>query len=79
MPRLEYLSGVVGAIMKLPPTDPRVKRCVGSLQSQCLMAARQVPSALEKTFGPAVRDIESAINHIADFSIGGMRSIAAAK
>jgi len=79
VPRLEYLSGVVGAIMKLPPTDPRVKRCVGSLQSQCLMAARQVPTALEKTFGPAVRDIESAINHIADFSIGGMRSIAAAK
>ena len=55
--------------------DPRVKRCVGSLQSQCLMAARQVPTALEKTFGPAVRDVESAINHIADFSIGGMRSI----
>ena len=77
LPRLEYLSGVVSAIMQLPASDPRVKRCVGSLQSQCLMAARQVPTALEKTFGPAVRDIESAINHIADFSIGGMRSIAA--
>jgi AcrR family transcriptional regulator len=76
VPRLEYLSGVVGTIMQLPAGDPRVKRCVGSLQSQCLMAARQVPTALEKTFGPAMRDVESAINHIADFSIGGMRSIA---
>lgn len=78
LPRLEYLSSVVGAIMHLPPGDPRVRRCVGSLQSQCLMAARQMPAALEKTFGPAMRDVESAVDHIADFSIGGMRSIAAA-
>ena len=79
LPRLEYLSGVVGTIMQLPAGDPRVKRCVGSLQSQCLMTARQVPTALEKTFGPAMRDVESAIDHIADFSIGGMRSIARAE
>jgi AcrR family transcriptional regulator len=78
LPRLEYLSGVVAAIMQLPATDLRVKRCVGSLQSQCLMAARQMPTALEKSFGPALRDVDSAIDHIADFSIGGMRSIAAA-
>ena len=41
-PRLEYLCAVVSAIMGLPPTDPRVHRCVGSLQSQCLLAARPV-------------------------------------
>lgn len=79
LPRLEYLSGVVGAIMRLPPSDPRVTRCVGSLQSQCLMAARQIPASLEKSFGPALRDVETAVSHIAEFSIGGMRSIAAAE
>jgi len=65
--------------MRLPVGDPRVKRCVGSLQSQCLMASRRMPTALEKTFGPAMRDVEAAVDHIAEFSIGGMKSIAAAQ
>ena len=79
-PRLEYLSSVAGQVMNLPADDVRVKRCIASLQMQCLMAARgKVPPALEKTFGPAMRDIESSVNHIAEFSLGGMRAIAAGK
>ena len=78
-PRLEYLSGVAGQVMGLPPSDPRVKRCIASLQMQCLMGARRIPPALEKTFGPAMRDVESAVDHIAEFSLGGMRAIAAGK
>jgi AcrR family transcriptional regulator len=77
-PRLEYLSNVAGAVMGLPPTDVRVQRCIGSLQMQCFMAARQVPSTLEKTFGQATRDVEATAAHIAEFSLGGMRAIAAA-
>jgi AcrR family transcriptional regulator len=77
-PRLEYLSKVAGAVMGLPPSDVRVKRCIGSLQMQCFMAARQVPAPLEKAFGPATRDIEATAAHIAEFSLGGMRAIAAA-
>lgn len=76
-PRLEYLCGVVSAIMQLPPTDAKVKRCVGSLQSQCLLAARPIPPALQKMFGPATWDLDVWVTHIADFSIGGMRAIAA--
>lgn len=78
-PRLEYLCTVAAAIMSLPATDPQVRRCVGSLQSQCLMASRSMPQALEKSFGPAWRDLDTAINHIADFSIGGMKAIALVK
>jgi AcrR family transcriptional regulator len=78
-PRLEYLSGVAGQVMGLPPSDPRVKRCIASLQMQCLMGARRIPAALEKTFGPAMRDVESAVDHIAEFSLGGMRAIASGK
>jgi AcrR family transcriptional regulator len=79
LPRLAYLCNVVGAVMGLPPADPRVKRCVGSLQSQCLLAARKMPAPLEKTFGPEIRDFEASINHIAEFSIGGMKAIAYGK
>jgi AcrR family transcriptional regulator len=78
-PRLEYLCGVTGTIMGLPPSDPRVRRSVGSLQSQCLMAGRKVPSAIEKSWGPIIRDVETWVKHIADFSLGGMKAIAAAK
>jgi AcrR family transcriptional regulator len=79
-PRLEYLSGVAGQVMNLPADDPRVRRCIASLQMQCLMAARgKVPPALEKSFGAAMRDVEGAVNHIAEFSLGGMRAIASGK
>lgn len=76
-PRLVYLSNVAGAVMNLPPDDVRVQRCIGSLQMQCFMAARQLPATLEKTFGAAARDIEGTVAHIAEFSLGGMRAIAA--
>ena len=76
LPRLEYLSGVAALIMTLPATDPRVKRCIASLQMQCLMAARKIPAPLEKQFGAPMRDVGAAVDHIAEFSLGGMRAIA---
>lgn len=77
-PRLEYLSGIAGAIMGLPPTDVRVMRCLGSLQMQCLVMARKPPASLEKQFGGGF-DLEATCVHIAEFSLGGMRAIAAAQ
>jgi AcrR family transcriptional regulator len=78
-PRFDYLTGIASVIMGLPSSDTSVKRCIGSLQSQCLLAARPVPAALEKAWGPVMRDLDAAINHIADFSLGGMKAIAAAR
>lgn len=75
-PRLDYLSSAAGAIMGLPPDDPRVRRSVASLQGQCLLAVRKVPSPLAKTWGGVAQDLAALITHIADFSIGGMRAIA---
>jgi TetR/AcrR family transcriptional regulator, regulator of cefoperazone and chloramphenicol sensitivity len=78
-PRLEYLGGVAAMVMALAPSDPRVQRSVASLQMQCLLAARPIPPLLEKTFAPGMRDVEATINHIAEFSLGGMRAIASEK
>jgi AcrR family transcriptional regulator len=78
-PRLEYLCGVAAAYMRLPVTDPRVKRCIVSLQVQCLMASRRIPPSMEKVWGPVMRDIDIAIDHIVEFTLGGMRAIAAAQ
>ena len=78
-PRLEYLGGVAAAVMGLPPSDPRVQRSVASLQMQCMLAARPIPPSLEKTLAPAMRDVDATVNHIAEFSLGGMRAIASEK
>jgi AcrR family transcriptional regulator len=78
-PRLEYLAGVAATVMGLAPSDPRVQRSVASLQMQCLIAARPIPPSLEKAFAPAMRDVDATVNHIAEFSLGGMRAIASEK
>jgi len=74
-PRIEYLCGVIGAIMQLAPADPRVFRCVTSLQVQCLVAARPMPKPIAKALGTGPFDLDAMINHIVDFSLGGMRAI----
>ncbi len=78
-PRIEYLCGVLGATMQLPPADPRVMRCVTSLQVQCLVAARPVPKPIARSLGAGLHDLDAMITHIVDFSLGGMRAIASGK
>jgi AcrR family transcriptional regulator len=78
-PRLDYLCRVAAAYMKLPVTDPRVKRCIVSLQAQCFLAARRIPPSMEQAWGPVMRDVDVAIEHIVEFTLGGMRAIAAAQ
>lgn len=74
-PRIDYLCSVIGAIMQLPPADPRVFRCVTSLQVQCLVAARPIPKPIARSLGTGPHDLEAMINHIVEFSLGGMRAI----
>lgn len=78
-PRVEYLCGVISAITGMRGDDPRVTRSVTSLQVQCFVAARPVPKPIAKSIGPAAEDIEAMVNHIVDFSLGGMKAIAAAQ
>lgn len=75
-PRLDYLGGIAATIMGVPATDPRVLRAVASLHSQCLMFAKQVPPSMAKRWGPVTSDVDAIANHVAEFSLGGMRAIA---
>lgn len=79
-PRIEYLSGVVAGIMHCDPKDPRVLRCVGSIQSQAFTYLKN-PIATRLGFGfkPSPEFIEQAADHIATFSIAGIRAIARTK
>lgn len=75
-PRMRYLMSLAAELMGLPDTDPRVRRSAVSLQSQCVAVVRHVPPDVAKRWGLGDRD--DAIEHIATFSIGGMRALAAA-
>jgi TetR/AcrR family transcriptional regulator, regulator of cefoperazone and chloramphenicol sensitivity len=75
-PRIEYLSGLVAEIMKCDRKDPRVLRCVGSIQSQALAYLRNpIAVRLGFVFKPTPEFIEKTADHIATFSIAGIRAV----
>jgi AcrR family transcriptional regulator len=76
-PRLEYLSGVIAGIIGCDPTDERVMRSVVSVQAQSIVYAR--PNAVAERLGfkfqPTPAQIDEAAQHIAEFSIAGIKAI----
>jgi len=78
-PRLEFLGGVVAELMECDPADPRVLRCVGSILAQTIIWVRKNPIAerLGFAFKPTPDNIDMAARHITDFSVAGIRAVAA--
>jgi len=77
-PNAARVAALVGEIMGLPATDPRVGMCVGSIQTQ--MVGYMNPIA--RKFVPHLNTpevIDAIADHIADFSLAGMRAIAQKK
>ena len=75
-PRMEFLAGLVAAIMKCDAKDPRVMRCVGSIQSQAVMyRPNPIATRLGRTFTPTPVEIARAAEHIATFSLGGIAAV----
>lgn len=76
-PRLEYLAGIVGAMIDRDPADPQVKLCVMSIQAQVLMCTRHnaVADRLGYIANPSASEIEQLADHIANFSIGGVTAL----
>lgn len=76
-PRIEYLSSLIAQIIDCPPRDPRVLRCVASIQTQ---AVAYLPNAIAARLGfalkPTPAQIDEAADHIATFSLAGVRAIA---
>jgi AcrR family transcriptional regulator len=74
-PRFQYVSELVAEILGCPPSDPRVLRCVSSVQAQALAV---VPNAIAARLGfaPAPAEADAIAAHITAFSLGGMRGLA---
>ena len=75
-PRIGYMGELVADILDVPTTDERVLRCVLSVQSQFHAAmANPVSKRLVPGFTGDPAAVDRLAQHIADFSIGGIRSL----
>jgi TetR/AcrR family transcriptional regulator, regulator of cefoperazone and chloramphenicol sensitivity len=76
-PRVEYLSGVIARILDCDPRDPRVLRCVASVQAQAVSYfPNPIAARLGFAFEPTPAQIDKAAEHITTFSIAGVRAVA---
>ena len=79
-PRVEYLSGVIARLIGCDVADERVLRCVASVQAQ---AVSYFPNPIARRLGfvldPTPTQIGQAADHIATFSIAGVRAVGASR
>ena len=74
VPRIDYMRELVADILDVAPRDDRVLRCVLSVQSQFHAAmANPVSKRLVPGFTGDPEAVDRLAQHIADFSIGGIR------
>ena len=75
-PRMAYLSGAIAELLHCAPDDPRVLRCALSVTSQfnSLLWTRTVAKLLDAETG-APGSIDEIAEHIARFSLGGMKAV----
>lgn len=75
-PRIDYMRELVADILDVGTADDRVLRCVLSVQSQFHAAmANPVSKRLVPGFTGDPEAVDRLAQHIADFSIGGIRSL----
>src|SRR5262249_58953776 len=76
-PRLEYLADIVARMIGCAPGDPRVLRCIASIQTQHSAYMRNpIAERLGFRFEATPEHIDEAAEHITRFSIGGVREVA---
>jgi AcrR family transcriptional regulator len=77
-PRMRYLAELVAEAMGSDVSDKRVQLCAFSIQAQCMFYVRDAFRSFVLPRWPAQthEELRIAADHIADFSIAGMRELA---
>jgi hypothetical protein len=77
-PRMRQLAGLVAEALACEATDRRVQFCAFSIQAQCMFYVRDSFRSLVFSNWPVQtpEEIRAAADHIADFSIAGIRALA---
>jgi AcrR family transcriptional regulator len=75
-PRIAYLSAVLAEMMECDQRDPRVLRCLASVQTQfTAYIPNPVAERLGFRFEGTPAQIEEAARHIADFAVAGVHAV----
>jgi AcrR family transcriptional regulator len=75
-PRVKYLCGLVGELLDRPASHMRVRECVASIQAQCVMALpNPIGDRLHRRVRRTPADIVRLADHIAEFSLAGIRAV----
>ena len=77
-PRIDDVAALVAECIGMPASDPHVKRCVASIQTQVIA---YLPNPIAARIGmpshpTSAAEIAAAAAHIAEFSIGGVNALA---
>ena len=79
-PRIKYLSSLVARIIVCPVEDRRVPRAVASIQAQTIAyLPNPITARLGFAFTPTTAKLDEVADHIATFSLAGVRAIARAR
>jgi TetR/AcrR family transcriptional regulator, regulator of cefoperazone and chloramphenicol sensitivity len=78
LPRVRYLSDAIAELLGCPIDDPRVVRCVMSLQAQCLfyLPSRFRSAAFHEWEAMVDADVDAIAEHIAAFTLAGIAHLA---
>jgi AcrR family transcriptional regulator len=76
-PRIKYLGGLVSELLGCPPSDARVIKCIASIQSQALFCLNPGVARVFPAFKLTPPAIDELAEHIAEFSLAGIRAIKA--
>ena len=74
-PRMAYLGGLVADLMGRPLDDGRVIRSVHSVHAQCVLIPGLLASGLYPDFKMTPKAIAALAEHIASFSLAGIRAM----
>src|SRR4029453_3780463 len=74
LPRMAYLREGLASMFSFESDDPRVERGAMSVQAQCL-ALLSHPVAALRPKSMTERELDVMAQHIAQFSLGGVRAI----
>lgn len=75
-PRFEYLCAIVGAMLQLPSSDPRVQYAVGSIQAQILsFRPNPIAERVQRSVKMPPFSVDRVVEHVTAFSLAGMRGL----
>ena len=77
LPKARMVTAMIGEILGVPPTHPAVSRSTVSIMGPCMFLLIANPDWQKKIFPALLVDIDSLVDHMVAFALGGLQSIAA--